>query len=62
MTQQEFVIENVTVFEREKICNSPDADNITWYPDDLLEIDDVNVVVEGTESDVNTLLQIMGRK
>jgi len=57
-----FVIKNVTLFEREKICNSPDADNITWYPDDLLEIDDVNVIVEGTKSDVNLLLYIMGRK
>lgn len=59
---KEFVIENVTVFEREKICDSPDADNIIWYPDDLLEIDDVNIVVEGTESDVDILLQIMGRR
>ena len=58
---KEFVIENVTAFEREKICNSPDADDITWYPDDLLEIDNVNIVVEGTESDIHTLLQIMGR-
>ena len=58
---KEFIIENVMAFEREKICNSPDADNIIWYPDDLLEIDNVNVVVEGTEEDVNTLLRIMGR-
>lgn len=59
---KEFIIENVTAFEREKICNSPDADNITWYPDDLLEIDDISIVVEGTESDLNALLKIMGRK
>ena len=58
---KEYIIENVTAFEREKICNSPDADDITWYPDDLLEIDNVNVVVEGTEEDVNILLRIMGR-
>ena len=58
---KEYIIENVTAFEREKICNSPDADNIDWYPDDLLEMD-VNIVVEGTEADVDTLLRIMGRK
>ena len=57
----EYIIENVTVFEREKICNSPDADNIDWYPDDLLEMD-ANIVVEGTESDLNTMLRIMGRE
>ena len=59
---KELIISNVTAFEREKLCNSPDADNIIWYPDDLLEIDGVNNVVEGTEQDVCDLLRIMGRK
>ena len=57
----EFIISNVTAFEREKICNSPEADDIEWYPDDLLEIDNVNIVVDGTKEDVNKLLKIMGR-
>lgn len=62
MRIDEFLIENVTEFEREKICNSPDADDIIWYPDDILEEDNVDIVVEGTQSDVNTLLRIMGRE
>ena len=62
MSSSKFVIEDVTLFEREKICNSPDADNIAWYPDDPLEMYYANIVVEGTKSDVNTLLRIMGRK
>ncbi len=56
-----FIIENATAFEREKICDSPKADGINWYPDDLLDIDNTNIIVEGTEKDVDVLLQIMGR-
>ena len=61
----EYIIENLTQFEIDLINNSPDADTIEWYPDNPanpVDLDNTDIVIEGTADDVQTMLTIIGRK
>ena len=61
----EHIIENLTKYEIDLINNSPDADNIEWYPDNPanpVDLDNTDIVIEGTDADVQTMLEIIGRK
>lgn len=58
----EYIIENLTVAEINLIKNSHDADNIEWYPDDPFSTGNTDIVVEGTQADLEIMLTIIGRK
>lgn len=51
----EYIIENVTSEELEKI----EASGIEWYPDDMEGSD---IAIEGNEREVDRALKIMGRQ
>ena len=51
----EYIIENITRAEKEKLYACMD---IEWYPDDLYGND---ICVYGTESNVTRLLKLIGR-
>ncbi len=61
----EYIIENLTTSEINLINNSPDADTIEWYPENPInpvDLDNIDIVIEGTAADVQTMLTIIGRK
>lgn len=58
----EYIIENLTASEIDRINNSPDADAIEWHPEDPFDADNTDIVIEGTDADVKTILTIIGRK
>lgn len=54
---QEFIIPDLTKEE----VNILEKSDIDWYPDDILS-DKRDVVVHGTEEDVNGVLKLIGRR
>lgn len=58
----EYIIENLSKSEIDKVKNSPKADAIEWYPEDPFNTSNTNIVVDGTEADLEIMLTIIGRK
>lgn len=51
----EYIIENLSDEEMDKLYKS----DVEWYPDDLMSSD---VCIYGTEEEIRTALQVIGRQ